>query len=318
LSAYPFTWNKDLEVILNIEVNAGNFTSGLAKIMSYAFFKLPYVKGSSRVYRMIFNVLPKRNTTLKHILGFRWLVLSGESLWTYIVSCEKYTTKILFNELITARTFICVGANFGWYPLVAASFGTNINIVGFECNSKVRDVFVRNVELNSFDIHVSNFAISDSEGILNLYKPKISNDGMSTLFPKDKSVAEVDFVEEVKTTTLDIYFKNEMNESGKIVILMDIEGSEMRALKGAIKLFSEEKPVLIAEINPAMLLASGHDYLELFRYLSLLEYESFWIDERGKLVNVKDPINLPHLKLLPVGSGANYLFRPRQNKVNEI
>lgn len=317
MSTSPHIWNKDLEVILNTEVSAGRFTPGLAKILSYAFYKIPYIKGSSRVYRMIFDALPKRNTVLKHILGFKWLVLSSESLWTYIVSCEKYTTKMLLKELVGAKTFICVGANFGWYPLVAASFGKSLNIVGFECNSKVRDVFSRNVELNSLDIQVSDFAISDSEGILNLYKPKISNDGMSTLFPKDKSVSEVDFVEEVKTTTLDTYFKNEMNKSGKIVILMDIEGSEMRALKGAFKVFSEKRPVLIAEINPAMLLASGHDYLELFRYLSLLDYESFWIDERGKLVNVEDPVNLPHLKLLPVGTGANYLFRPLQNETNE-
>ncbi len=303
---------------MNMKVNKANFTSGLAKIMSYAFFKVPYVKGSSRVYRIIFNALPKKNTALKHLLGFKWLVSSSESLWTYIVSCEKYTTKVLLDELVPAKTFICVGANFGWYPLVAASFDPSINIVGFECNSKVRQVFSRNVELNSYDIRVSDFAISDSEGILSLYMPKISNDGMSTLFPKDKSVSEVDFVEKVKTTTLDIYFQNEMNNPGKIVILMDIEGSEMRALKGAINVFSEKKPVLIAEINPAMLLASGHDYLELFRYLSSLGYESFWIDERGKLVTVEDPISLPHLKLLPSGTGANYLFRPLENKENAI
>ena len=301
---------RDLDAFLKIQVNATNLTSGLAKIMSYAFFKIPYFKGSIRIYRMFFNALPKEKIVLRHLLGFKWLIQSSESLWTYIVSCEKYTTKILLEELIAAKTFICVGANFGWYPLVAASFRTNIHIVGFECNSKVRDVFLRNVELNSYNIHVSDFAISDSEGILSLYKPKISNDGMSTLFPKDKSVTEVEFVEEVKTTTLDIYLKNEVKKPGKIVILMDIEGSEMRALKGAIKLFSKDKPVLIAEINPAMLLASGHDYLELFNYLSSLGYESFWIDERGKLVNVEDPNNLPHLKLLPTGTGANYLFRP--------
>jgi FkbM family methyltransferase len=208
-----------------------------------------------------------------------------------------------------AETFICVGANFGWYPLVSSSLNPNVKIFGFECNSAVRSHFERNVAYNEYHISIIAFAISDQENKVDLFLPKAGNDGMSTLYPMHGLSREVEFVEKVDSTTLDIYFGSNFSDFGKTVILMDIEGSEMRALLGGIQFFTELKPVFICEINSGMLEASGYNYLELFAKLSSAGYKAFWIDERGALIEVKEPMELPHTLILPSGTGANYLFR---------
>lgn len=225
------------------------------------------------------------------------------------MSCEKLTTKNLIRELHTANTFICVGANFGWYPLVSASINPSLKIFGFECNTEVQNMFEKNVRFSNYEITIAGIAISDHEGELNLYMPKVGNDGMSTLHPIHGVGDDVRFVQKVHCTTLDIYFDNILSELGKTVILMDIEGSEMTALLGATRLMSELNPVLICEINPIMIGASGHNYIDLFAKLASAGYKAFWIDERGPLIEVKEPKELPHMLVLPSGTGANYLFK---------
>jgi len=278
-------------------------------LISKFYYSMPYFKGSTRIFRSLFNFLPLYTGTAKSALGFTWYLHSRESLWTYLMSCEKLTTKNLIRELHNAEAFICVGANFGWYPLVAASINPTLKVFGFECNSEVQNTFKRNVTLNNYQVTIADFAISDHEGKLNLYMPIVGNDGMSTLHPIHGVGSDVRFVEEVLCTTLDIYFRNSFSELGKTVILMDIEGSEMTALLGAAKLLAELNPVLICEINPAMIAASGHNYLDLFANLASAGYRAFWIDERGPLTEVLDPNELPHTLVLPIGTGANYLFK---------
>ena len=58
-----------------------------------------------------------------------------------------------------------------------------------------------------------------------------------------------------------------------------------------------------------MIAASGYGYTDLFAKLASAGYTAFWIDERGPLIEVKDPKELPHMLVLPSGTGANYLFK---------
>ena len=278
-------------------------------LISKVYYSMRYFKGSTRIFRALLNFLPLYTGPVKSTLGFNWYLHSRESLWTFLMSCEKLTTKYLISELHNAETFICVGANFGWYPLVSCSTNPALKVFGIECNSEVKNIFERNVNLNNYQVTIADFAISDHEGKLNLYMPKEGNDGMSTLHPTNGVGDNVRFVQEVRCTTLDIYFRNSLSELGKTVILMDIEGSEMTALLGATRLLTELNPVLICEINPTMIAASGHNYLALFAKLNSAGYKAFWIDERGPLSEVKDPKELPHTLVLPPGTGANYLFK---------
>jgi len=281
----------------------------ITQALHKAYWKIPYFRGLNKIARVLFRVIPSYRGFLSHSLGFKWRVYSRETLWTYLVSCEKYTTKVVIEELLKTKTFVVIGANFGWYPLVASSKFSDMNIFGFECNAKVIKEFKSNISLNNYKVEVIEMAVSDSEGEVNLYKQIDTNEGMSTLFPIDSLDVKNELLDVVKSTTLDNYFRNEMPYLGQTVILMDIEGSEMKALIGAEKFFLEVSPVLICEVNSLLIQASGHSYLDVFDFLESKGYQSFWIDERGAIVEVTDPINLPHVSVLPIGSGANYLFK---------
>ena len=138
--------------------------------------------------------------------------------------------------------------------------------------------------------------------------PMNGNEGMSTLFPVGGGLSRATVVEKVKVTCLDTYFNQKMQDFGRGLILMDIEGSEMNALVGAEIILRECKPSLILEINPEMLQASGSSATEILEFLRRLGYEINWIDERGRLELVGEDNVLPHLRILPPHSGANYLF----------
>ena len=140
------------------------FLTTVYPFISKLYYAMPYFKGSTRIFRSLFNFLPLFTGAAKSAFGFNWYVHSRESLWTFLVSCEKLTTKNLIRELDNAETFICVGANFGWYPLLAASTNPAIKVFGFECNSEVQNWFKRNVTLNNFQVKINEFAISDQKG----------------------------------------------------------------------------------------------------------------------------------------------------------
>jgi len=272
------------------------------------FYSLGYFYGSSRILMKISASFPLKVGWFKHPLGFSWMISSRDALSTYLSSCEPFTTKLVLSRVANLDSFICVGANRGWYPLVVGARNKKIQIVSFECNSVIYDELKQNILQNSNQSKLNHLAISDYFGEADLFMPINGNDGMSTLYPVGGRSQNASRVECVSVTTLDSCLFDEFATLGRLLILMDIEGSEMMALKGASQLIQNCSPTLILEINADMLVAAGSSSGELFQYLRAFNYEAYWIDERGNLVQVVGDNQLPHVSILPPRTGANYLF----------
>lgn len=271
------------------------------------FYSVGYFRGSYRIQTFFSKQLPLVTGRVRHPLGFSWGVSSRDSLSTYLTSCEAFTTKIVLSQAPNVDTFICVGANRGWYPLAFGSKNKNARIYAFECNSSIYRDLSENISKNRNQSRLSKFAIGDHFGDSNLYMPLDGNDGMSTLYPVGKQRVDASFIERVEVTTLDTCLKG-VTTLGRVLLLMDIEGSEMKALRGAAQLLRDNSPVLIIEVNPEMLEESGSSAIEIFQFLRDLDYQIYWIDERGRLELVKKDNQPPHVPNLPPHSGANYLF----------
>lgn len=284
----------------------------LAKPVYYfvakAVFALGYFRGSFGVQNFLVDFLPLQVCRAKHPIGFTWLISSRDAFRTFVSSCEPFTTKIIMRNFCDLDTFVCVGANRGWYPLLVGTRNRDTKIFAFECNSEIFTELCQNISENSLGIESIRLAVGEKNTEADLFMPLNGNEGMSTLFPVGGGLSRASIVEKVKVTSLDAYFNQKMQDFGKGLILMDIEGSEMKALSGAEKILRECKPSLILEINPEMLQASGSSAFEIFEFLRRLGYEISWIDERGWLELVGANNDLPHLKVLPAHSGANYLF----------
>jgi FkbM family methyltransferase len=272
------------------------------------FYSLGYFHGSSRIQLKISRNLPLKRGRVMHPLGFSWMISSRDALSTYLSSCEAFTTRIVLSRAASLDSFICVGANRGWYPLAVGAKNKMVRIVAFECNSSIFGELSQNVVENGNQSDLFKFAIGDQVAQKPLYMPKNGNEGMSTLYPSGEEKNEASIVELVNSTTLDVCLLDRFGTFGRSLILMDIEGSEMLALKGASKVLEDCYPSLILEINHELLYEAGTSSDELLAYLREYKYKVYWIDERGKLECVGKNNKLPHIAVLPPHTGANYLF----------
>ena len=277
-------------------------------LVAKIFYSVGYFHGSSKILMKISGGLPLKVGRIKHPLGFSWMISSRDALSTYLSSCEPFTTKLVLSRAANIDSFICVGANRGWYPLVVGARSKKVRIVSFECNSSIYEELSQNISDNGNQSELHCFAIGDYVAEADLYMPKNGNEGMSTLYPVGEQRQNASIVERVNVTTLDACLVDKLATFDRLLILMDIEGSEMMALKGASQLMRACSPALILEINADMLDEAGTSSNELLQYLRGYDYEVYWIDERGYLVIVGNDNQLPHLSILPPHTGANYLF----------
>ena len=274
------------------------------------FLNLGYFKGSTRLINIISTLAPIKMGRFRHPLGFTWDVGSRDTLRTYLTSCEPFTTKLVTLLGADIQSFICVGANRGWYPLVLGVKSKELKIFAFECNSVIFDDLFQNVTSNSNQSHLFEFAIGEKEALEPIYMPVGGNEGMSTLYPQEDFSGNVGLIEFVNVRTLDSSLAQYLNTLGKTLILMDIEGGEFKALLGAKKIITLWKPMVILELNPKMLKAADSSVGAILSYFENLAYSVFWIDEREKIIRVDNANQLPHLNYLPENTGANYLFLP--------
>lgn len=282
--------------------------NGIYYFAAKIVFAMGYFRGSFGVQNFLVNYLPLQFCRVKHPIGFTLSISSRDAFRTYVSSCEPYTTKFIMRNFQDLDTFVCVGANRGWYPLLVGTNNRETKIFAFECNSKIFEELLENIKENNLKVESIPLAVGERVSRADLFMPLNGNDGMATLFPIGGEQSNASVVENVNVTSLDAYFSHQLRDFGTGLILMDIEGGEMKALTGAQRILQDCKPTLILEINPEMLQASGSSAIEIFEFLRNLGYEINWIDERGRLESVGPNNLLPHLDVLPPHSGANYLF----------
>jgi FkbM family methyltransferase len=152
---------------------------------------------------------------------------------------------------------IDAGANIGWFSLLASSIiGTTGKIFAFEPFGATADHFHRNLALNGVsNVELHRIALSDSSGKAKLTMNEIGNIGTASLFPPDADEGEI-----VDTGRLD-----EIVPKRRFKLLkMDVEGAELRVLRGAEKLLQAGRiENILFEINEAALRRGGSSCAEL-------------------------------------------------------
>ncbi|NKY41617.1 FkbM family methyltransferase, partial [Cellulomonas septica] len=141
-----------------------------------------------------------------------------------------------------------VGANTGVYSLLAASTrGTTVH--AFEPYPPVAAMLRENVRLNAFRgrVRVVEAAVTDVEGTVDLWVPPaigVVETSCST-DPGFKG-GEQERVE-VRALTLDSYWRS-IGSPPVSVVKIDVEGAEVRTLRGGRSLLAEARPWLLVEI----------------------------------------------------------------------
>jgi FkbM family methyltransferase len=176
-----------------------------------------------------------------------------ETEWT--AEIDRWTKR--------ARTFVDIGANEGYYSVIAARNGARVLAV--EPQERLHKIIGANAKLNDLtSIDVVNCAISDRSGTGEIYLSNSINPGASgfvrvAAYRLPKAV--------VKVETL----QNLLSDAGLgavDVMKIDIEGYEYEAILGSPDLFRQHRiGALFIEMHPDNISRRGLDPKDIDRFL---------------------------------------------------
>lgn len=165
--------------------------------------------------------------------------------------------------------FACVGANIGWFPLLATLAADNVHVDCFEPSPACVDILKQNLEINNVAdrANVSAVAMSDTAGQSTLYINMSANGSDSLVKESDEEEAV-----QVECTTLDNHYLGQNSDTWPSLLMMDTHGHENRVFEGARGMFDRGyRPVIISEFNPKLLELRGectfhHELVEKYEY----------------------------------------------------
>ena len=227
---------------------------------------------TNEVFWEDFNVIIEFDNSIKN---FSEVILAD--IWE--IYYEKIYDKY-FSKERNYNNIIDCGANIGLFSLYASkNFKVN-KIHTFEASKKICDNLIKNVNLNNLTnkIAVNNNYVSSNEENINFL---FDND----IFTMSK-ISSSTSGESVQAITLDSYIKEK--KINKIdLIKMDIEGSELEALKGSNFLLKNLKPHLIISAYH-----SPEQLIDIISYIHKLEPKYIISIPKNKLVH---PIVYAHI-----------------------
>lgn len=200
--------------------------------------------------------------------------------WNGFENYEPPTSRTLRFFFERVKTFVDVGANIGFYSLLAGHWNPHLRVVAFE---PVPDIFAHleaNIRENNLSDRVSVFqiALSDSTGTATFYLPP--SDGTAecemtgTLvdngWQRRKQSAEIG----VRTSRFDDFERE--NPLKADLIKIDVEDFESAVLGGMRATIERDRPFIVCEILPR-----EHGNRETLIVIESLGYTPYWITPSG-------------------------------------
>lgn len=148
-------------------------------------------------------------------------------------SYDKSKVVFLLSMLKKEDTVYIIGAHIG--TLVVPVGKLVKEVIAFEPNPETFELLERNIHLNYLrNVQIHNHAVYNKETEISFYQSKVNSGGSKVQPVKDDYMYNYDNPETIRVSSkiLDV-FVQERNISMPDVIIIDIEGAEFHALKGA-------------------------------------------------------------------------------------
>lgn len=228
-----------------------------------------------------FAMLWDRSSTAQRIEadGFSiWLDADDPLLTNAILhdgQYEPHVTRVLRQELAADSVFVDVGANMGWFSLLAASLSPQGHVIAVEPNHFNTQLLQRSILTNSFEnLRVFPYAAGDKQELLQL--DFFHSNGYIAETRVDVPKATSQFVQAMPLDSL-------LGGEDRIDLLkMDIEGYEPIALAGMQQSLERCRPVILTEFNPLLITSNGKSEPEAYLdALQAMGYAIHIIQEDG-------------------------------------
>lgn len=189
---------------------------------------------------------------------------------------EPYSRRLFEEALIPGVTVVDAGAHIGLYSILATRIvGSHATVIAFEPDLYNFRALTFNLEANDCsNVIPVRKALSDSIGTAWFWR----NPGTisSSLFRRT-DIGKTSR-EQCSVTTLDAELQGLDIE--RLVVKLDIEGAELRALKGMANLLKRAKNViLLIEVNPNALRDAGTEPLRVIEILRRFKFQIDFVDD---------------------------------------
>lgn len=223
--------------------------------------RFPIQRGKWRFARILSRVVGPAPVVVQ---GIRLELLPPSYIDEELIANGCYESEIenvLREALGTDDAFIDVGANLGWFSLLAARRGAKV--IAFEPSPRVRERLRRNVELNdAANVEVRPVALGACGGELELKLSGLGNPGATTFRRSFEGEGRV----VVPVRCLEEEIDAETLQSTRAVKI-DVEGWEMEVLRGMAPCMRHlRSAVFVVEVTPGWLRESGSSASELYRF----------------------------------------------------
>jgi FkbM family methyltransferase len=212
-------------------------------------------------------------------------ITENDHLQLLLYYCGQFEPECLHlmkQYLRPGSTILDVGANIGLYTIEAAkAVGSSGRVISIEASPDHAKTIERNINLNGFrNVDLISSAVGDVDGAATLTLPAGGNYGMFTLGKVAGRASG-----EVQIRRIDDILLQQGVRSVDF-IKMDIEGSELSALKGAIKTIEQSHPPILIELNEGALESCGTSSTEVKALLNSLGYQ-------GRIVGRNSVLPIP-------------------------
>lgn len=204
---------------------------------------------------------------------------------------ELDTARLIHRLLKSDSWFVDVGANLGYFTLLAAQWvGQSGRVDAFEPDPINRQRLEQHLHENALGdrVRIYPIAASSQAGEVELTHPRAAgtNHGMASFY---KSLTGEGETFTVPTARLDKVLDGEPD-----LIKIDVEGAELSVIEGLERILtSPAPPKLIIEHNPISCAAAGYRPGDIFAKLTQFQprYRLYWIGWRLGEIKSADHLN---------------------------
>ena len=211
------------------------------------------------------------------IVGYRW------ATHPY----EQESWQFLYNFISPRFTIIDLGANQGFYTILASLRAPLGKVYAFEPHPTERAKLIKNLHLNnSQNVIVESLAVGNFQGSTSFHACFDCQGSFSSIMPPAQDVYSHIKIIRVPITTLDQYIKT--RKIKKIDLLkVDVEGGELNVFKGGLHVLAKKRPMILCEIEAKRANQWGNTANEVLQFLKRNNYKCFTLNKLGKLSLIK-------------------------------
>jgi FkbM family methyltransferase len=195
--------------------------------------------------------------------------------WNGLGGYEPETSRTLRFFFERAATFVDVGANYGFYSILAALWNPDLRIFSFEPVPQIYKALTDNLALNQVQERVSahQIALSDRTGTSTFYLPATENrdiESTGTLVPDGWQSRKQSPQITVETARFDDFERS--HPMPVDLVKIDVEDFEASVLAGMEQVIRRDRPFIVCEILPR-----EHRNEKTRSLIAALGYTAYWI-----------------------------------------